>query len=455
MQVNFIQERGTKPHFDHMFVFSSAHSCCVRDAFQALKRVRQFGSPELFYCLETLSNPKQRRLLCTSLEAAGRHVKLMAWLQEHYCGEQVLSTEEDILEQVLAFDPQDDAAAAQRLRALKEQLCIARQQGMPAWLADVHSHTILESHLSKGYHAECFGLFLELNAYTSQDYKPDLQEQPPAPERSAELFGLAGLAESSGPKPGSPQNTLAQGNPGYAVLASLEPNVAAELEKQLHKGQDGYYMGQPVNMLLEKFYFDRRVNCSDAAMEDRALVFDEMCASSFKKERFLCMYHEVNNSGASLAEINLPGNQYLGMWEKLPASIGAMHSLCALLGVSSSQDLEAEFPAAQLVAKADQLAPVIRDLQTLCNNAGAKAVHRRSQAKDFKTAISQILTFFSNTKLTSQRGQKRQRNSRSDNYTYAITIKQIKTLPDPFTKAVIELLKPQAPAAVDFLPERM
>jgi len=89
----------------------------------------------------------------------------------------------------------------------------------------------------------------------------------------------------------------------------------------------------------------------------------------------------------------------------------------------------------------------IRDLQTLCNNAGAKAVHRRSQAKDFKTAISQILTFFSNTKLRSQRGQARQRNSRSDNYTYAITVKQIKneksTLPDPFTKAVIELLNPR------------
>ena len=132
MQVNFIQERGTKPHFDHMFVFSSAHSCCVRDAFQAMKRVRHFGSPELYYCLDTLSNPKERRLLCTSLEAAGRHVKRMAWLQEHYCGEQVLSTEEDILEQVLAFDPEDDAAAAKRLRALKEQLCIARQQGVPS-----------------------------------------------------------------------------------------------------------------------------------------------------------------------------------------------------------------------------------------------------------------------------------------------------------------------------------
>ena len=324
MQVNFVQERGTKPHFDHMFVFSSAHSCCVRDAFQAMKRVRHFGSPELYYCLDTLSNPKERRLLCPSLEAAGRHVKRMAWLQEHYCGEQVLSTEEDILEQVLAFDPEDDAAAAQRLRAMKEQLCMARQQGMPAWLADVHSHTILESDLSNGYHEECFDLFLMMNAYISQNYRPGSHEQG-----EEEPLGLAGLTETTGPEPAAPQNTLAQGNPGYAVLASLEPKVAAELQKQLHKGQDGYHMEQPVNMLLEKFKFDRKVNCTSATMEDRVLVFDEMCASSFKKERFLRMYHEVNNSGASLAEINLPGNQYLGMWEKLPATVGAISfALC-------------------------------------------------------------------------------------------------------------------------------
>ena len=450
IQVNFIQERGTEPHFSHMFVYSSTHSCCVRDAFQAMKRVRQFGSPDLYYCLDTLSNPKERRLLCTSLEAAGRHVKRMAWLQEHYCGEQVLSTEEDILEQVLAFDPEDDAAAAKRLRALKEQLCIARQQGMPSWLADVHSHTILESHLSKGYHAECFGLFLELNAYTSQDYKPNLQEQPPAPERSAEL---GGLAETSGPKQRTPQNMLAQGNPGYAVLASLEPNVAAELEKQLYKGQDGYYMGQPVNMLLQKFHFDRRVNCSDAARELRALVFDEICAASFKKERFSRMYHEIRITAATMAESNLRGNPYLCMWDKLPATIGAMHQLCALLEVSSSQDLEAEIPAALLVAKADQLAPVIKDLQTLCNKAGAKAVHRESEAKDLKTAISQILTCFGNTKLKSQRGQVRRSNSRIDNYTYAVAVNEVKTedykKPDPFTQAVIKLLKPQAPTAFD------
>ena len=366
MQVNFSVYRNKKPHFQHMFVFSSAHSCRVRDAFQALKRVRQFGIPELYYFLDTLSNPKQRRLLCTSLGAGGRHVKRMAWLQEDYCGEQVLSTEEDILERVLAVGPEYEAAAAQRLRAMKERLCMARQQGMPAWLADVHSHTILESRLSKGYHEECFDLFLMMNAYISQNYRPGSHEQG-----KEEPLGLAGLMETTGTEQASRQNTLAQGNSRCAVLASLEPKVAAELQKQLHKGQDGYHMEQPVNMLLEKFKFDRKVNCTSATMEDRVLVFDEMCASSFKKERFLRMYHEVNNSRASLAEINLPGSQYLGMWEKLPATVGAMHQLCALLGVSSSQDLEAEFPAAQLVAKADQLAPVIRDLQTLCNIAGA------------------------------------------------------------------------------------
>ncbi|KAL3136176.1 hypothetical protein ABBQ32_007190 [Trebouxia sp. C0010 RCD-2024] len=423
-----------------MLVFSSAHSCCARDAFQALKRVRQFGSPEVYYCLDTLSNPKQRRLLCTHLEPAGRHVKRIAWLQEHYCGEQVLSTEEDILEEVFAFDPEDNAAAAQKLRALKEQLCMARQRGLPAWLADVHSHTILESHLSKGYHEECFDLFLMLNAYISQNYCPVSHEQG-----EEEPLGLAGLMETTGPEPASPQNTLAQGNPGYAVLASLEPKVAAELKKQLHKGQDGYHMEQPVNMLLGKFDFDRKVKCTGATMEDRALVFDEMCAASFKKERFSRMYHEVNNSGASLAEINLPGNQYLGMWEKLPATVGAMQQLCALLGVSSSQDLETEIPAALLVAKAGQLAPVITDLQTLCNKTGAKQVDRGSKAKHFKTAISQILTFFSYTKLAPlTRRQARRSNKRPDNYIYSITINEVKIegckKPDPFTKPVIKLL---------------
>ena len=154
-----------------------------------------------------------------------------------------------------------------------------------------------------------------------------------------------------------------------------------------------------------------------------------------------------------MAESNLRGNPYLCMWDKLPATIGAMHQLCALLEVSSSQDLEAEIPAALLVAKADQLAPVIKDLQTLCNKAGTKAVHRESEAKDLKTAISQILKCFSNTKLKSQCGQARRSNSRIDDYTDAVAVNEVKTedykKPDPFTQAVIKLLQPQAPTASD------
>ena len=212
-------------------------------------------------------------------------------------------------------------------------------------------------------------------------------------------------------------------------------------------------MGQPVNMLLEKFHFDRSVNCSDVARELRALVFDEICAASFKKERFSRMYHELRITAATMAESNLQGNPYLCMWDKLPDTIGAMHQLCALLEVSSSQDLEAEISAARLVAKAGQLAPVIKDLQTLCNKADAKAVHRESEAKDLKTAISQILTCFSNTKLKSQRGQARRSNSRIDNYPYAVAVNEVKIedykKPDPFTQDVIKLLKPQAPTASD------
>ena len=131
-----------------------------------------------------------------------------------------------------------------------------------------------------------------------------------------------------------------------------------------------------------------------------------------------------------------------------------MHQLCALLGVSSSQDLETEIPRALLVAKAGQLAPVITDLQTLCHKTGAKQVNRGSKGKVFKTAISQILTAFGNTKLAPlTRGQARRSNERSDNYIYAITINEVKIegykKPDPFTKAVIKLLKPQAPATSD------
>ena len=107
-----------------------------------------------------------------------------------------------------------------------------------------------------------------------------------------------------------------------------------------------------------------------------------------------------------------------------------------------------------MVAKAGQLALVITDLQTLCNKAGAKQVHGGSKAKILKTAISQILTAFGNTKLAPlTRGQARRRNRRSDNYTYAITINEVEIegykKPDPFTQAVIKLLKPQAPSASD------
>jgi hypothetical protein len=68
-------------------------------------------------------------------------------------------------------------------------------------------------------------------------------------------LGWQGWQEPQAQSQDPPRTRLCKvtlGNPGYAVLASLEPNVAAELQEQLHKGQDGYYMGQPVNMLLEK-----------------------------------------------------------------------------------------------------------------------------------------------------------------------------------------------------------
>ena len=251
MQVHFLEDEGQKPHFDHVFVFSSAYGSCVRDAFQAMKRVRQFGSPELFYCCDTLTNPKEQRRLSTSLEAAGRHVKRMEWLQEHYSGQTVLCAEEDVLNQVLTSDLQEESTAAQRMRTLQGQLRAARQQGMPAWLFDVHSHNILESHLSKGHHEECFDVFLKQNAYTIRmyDQEADSQDhvaQPPMLEGDEELIGLAGLVQGGPTGP-------AQGNPGYAMLKRLEQHEMEQLEHDLHRGQDGYHLGQPVNMLLEKF----------------------------------------------------------------------------------------------------------------------------------------------------------------------------------------------------------
>lgn len=304
-----------------------------------MKRIRQFGSPELFYCCDTRTNPKEQRRLSTSLEAAGRHVKRMEWLQEHYSGQTVLCAQDVVLNQVLTSDLQEESTAAQRMRALQGQLRAARQQGMPAWLFDVHSHNILEGHFSKGYHAECFDVFLKQNAYTVRmyDQEADSQEhvaQPPVLEGDEELIGLAGLVHGGPTGP-------AQGNPGYAMLKRLEQHEVEELEHDLHRGQDGYHQDQPVNMLLEKYYLDKRLNLinSPTSLELRALVFDEMCAASFKKQRFVRMYNELHNTAPNIAETMLPGNPYLGMWPALPAEIGAMHQLCALLEIQSSHDL--------------------------------------------------------------------------------------------------------------------
>ena len=467
VQVHFLEGKGQKPHFDHMFVFSSAYGSCVRDAFQAMKRVRQFGSPELFYCCDTLTNPKEQRRLSTSLEAAGRHVKRMEWLQEHYSGQTVLCAEEDVLNQVLTSDLQEESTAAQWMRTLQGQLHAARQQGMPAWLFDVHSHNILESHLSKGYHEECFDVFLKQNAYTIQmyDQEADSQDhvaQPPMLEGDEELIGLAGLVQ------GGPTGPT-QGNPGYAVLKSLEQHEVEELDHDLHRGQDGYHLDQPVNMLLEKHYFDKRLNLinSPNSLELRALVFNEMCAASFKKQRFLRMYNELHNTAPNIAETMLPGNPYLGTWPALPAEIGAMRQLCALLEIESSQDLTSEIPRARLDAKKDQLALVVKDLQTLCGVRDPKRVcissqqspeERQKAGNILKTAIGQVLTAFSNTKLsTISRGQARKASRRSDNPTYGITINMVKVesgkLRDSFTEAVIELIKPKARDSLEFLPD--
>ena len=163
----------------------------------------------------------------------------------------------------------------------------------------------------------------------------------------------------------------------------------------------------------------------------------------------------------------LPGNLYLGMWPALPAEIGAMRQLCALLEIESSQDLTSDIPRARLDAKKDQLAPIVDDLQTLCQVRDPKQVRTSSQqsakerekaGNDLKTAIGQVLTAFSNTKLsTISRGQARKRKSRVDNPTYGITINMVKVennkLRDPFTEAVIELIKPRAREGLEFLPD--
>ena len=45
-------------HFDHLMVYGSSHSCCVRDAMQATQRVRKFRSDVMYFC--AYSRPPQR-----------------------------------------------------------------------------------------------------------------------------------------------------------------------------------------------------------------------------------------------------------------------------------------------------------------------------------------------------------------------------------------------------------
>ena len=159
------------------------------------------------------------------------------------------------------------------------------------------------------------------------------------------------------------------------------------------------------------------------------------------------------------------------MWPALSAQISAMRQLCASLEVESSQDLTSEIPRARLDAKKDQLALVVKDLQTLCGVRNPKRVCMSSQQSPeerekagniLKTAICQVLKAFSNTTLsTIDRGQARSGrgvvDNRVDNPIYGITINTVKventTLPDPFTEAVIELIKPRAHEVLEFLPD--
>ncbi len=69
LQVNF-----TIRHFHHLFVFSSAYSCTVRDAFQAMERVRNRRSPELYLCLEEVRD-MHKQGLSTSLREARQKVQ--------------------------------------------------------------------------------------------------------------------------------------------------------------------------------------------------------------------------------------------------------------------------------------------------------------------------------------------------------------------------------------------
>ncbi|DBA86732.1 hypothetical protein WJX79_001011 [Trebouxia sp. C0005] len=85
------------------------------------------------------------------------------------------------------------------------------------------------------------------------DQKADSQDhaaQPPMLEGDEELTGLAGLVQGGPTGP-------AQGKSRYAMLKRLEQHKVEELEHDLHRGQDGYHLDQPVNMLLEKYYLTK------------------------------------------------------------------------------------------------------------------------------------------------------------------------------------------------------
>ena len=176
------------------------------------------------------------------------------------------------------------------------------------------------------------------------------------------------------------------------------------------------------------------------------------------------MYNEIHNTAANIAETILPGNPYLGMWPALSAQISAMHQLRALL--ETARDLSHHKSRRRVWSKKkDQLAPIGRHLQTLCQVRDPKQVRTSSEqsveerekaGNDLKTAIGQVLTASSNTKLsTISREQAWKQRGVVDNPIYGITINMLENnkLRDPFTEAVIELIKPQACEGLEFLPD--
>lgn len=66
-------------HFDHLMVYGSSHSCCVRDAMQATQRVRKFKSNVMYYCVygrprqESARRPDTLWAIERDLEHDARH----------------------------------------------------------------------------------------------------------------------------------------------------------------------------------------------------------------------------------------------------------------------------------------------------------------------------------------------------------------------------------------------